>query len=437
MPPERSSAIGKQQISLMDGIPKPAKFSMSRWLNKQHPRLGRLLMLLQRTGLPFMPWPDHTPLRRLRHFCRRLQFSDRVAWQRWSIWILATLYWPVAVPNLVLERLSGLPAADRPATAFDWVRRACHMMLLALRDNIPPTEYVLYRLHRPDQRHRLDSTLFASEPQWLSVWLAQKTGARLLDIQDKSRFADLCRLHGLPCIPTLAAYRDGIRLFPEHPFIPDHPHLWVKDLTGNSGAGAACWRRHNGIYHEERLGLSAAPEALEKLWQRRACLVQPWLVAHSSLLNLSTGSAIADFRILSAITPTGTVAIIAAQAWLGITGQAATQHITAVVDDDGRLGTPLFAGYRPLTHHPDTGADLTNVLVPHWRDALDLVKRAHRQVPEFAHFPFLGWDVAITHDGPVLIETNVGWDSTYLQATTVPLGQTALPSIVMAYAGGR
>lgn len=341
--------------------------------------------------------------------------------------------WPAGALASVLDCLSALPGPDRPVGMGGWLRRALHMLVLALRDNVPPRDYILHRLHEPGRQAWAADGLYGREPQWLSARLARLAGARWQDVQDKARFADLCRRHGLPCIPTLAIYRGGARVLPDVPFVPDQTGLWVKDLTGNRGMGAVCWRCDGGLYRDERRDMSVAPEALEALWRQRDCLVQPLLVAHPVLAALSMGAAIADFRVVSGIDPAGHVSIIAAQARLGAGGREPRWYILAAVEEGGRLRNPLLGGYLPLSHHPDTGADLTAVTVPFWSEVLELVMRAHGEVPEFARFPFLGWDVAITHEGPVLIETNAGWDGTYPQAGALPLGRTALPSIALAH----
>lgn len=53
--------------------------------------------------------------------------------------------------------------------------------------------------------------------------------------------------------------------------------------------------------------------------------------------------------------------------------------------------------------HPDTGIEFRGFRIPLFDEAVALAKQAARVVPEIAH---VGWDVAITPDGPVLIEGN-------------------------------
>src|SRR5690606_10909580 len=63
-------------------------------------------------------------------------------------------------------------------------------------------------------------------------------------------------------------------------------------------------------------------------------------------------------------------------------------------------------------HHPDTGVCFEGFTLPYWNDTTNLVLRAHQAFPELG---VIGWDVAITEQGPVLIEANHAWDINLLQ----------------------
>jgi hypothetical protein len=45
--------------------------------------------------------------------------------------------------------------------------------------------------------------------------------------------------------------------------------------------------------------------------------------------------------------------------------------------------------------------------LPEWRQVMELALAAHTAFPEF---PSIGWDIAITPSGVVLIEANYNWD---------------------------
>jgi glutathione synthase/RimK-type ligase-like ATP-grasp enzyme len=53
--------------------------------------------------------------------------------------------------------------------------------------------------------------------------------------------------------------------------------------------------------------------------------------------------------------------------------------------------------------HPITGTGIVGFQVPLWDESLRLTQEAAKLVPEVA---YVGWDVAVTPDGPVLVEGN-------------------------------
>lgn len=68
-----------------------------------------------------------------------------------------------------------------------------------------------------------------------------------------------------------------------------------------------------------------------------------------------------------------------------------------------------FSDIRPITEHPDNGCPLEGVKIENWDLIIDTMKKYQQS------FPFIkaiGWDVAITDDGPVIIEINDFWDRT-------------------------
>jgi putative polysaccharide biosynthesis protein len=78
---------------------------------------------------------------------------------------------------------------------------------------------------------------------------------------------------------------------------------------------------------------------------------------------------------------------------------------------DGRLGravglAPEGMGLTEVEIHPKTGVAFAGFRLPFWPQACGLVEEAaSRLVP----LQTLGWDVAFTPTGPVIIEANSAW----------------------------
>jgi hypothetical protein len=126
-------------------------------------------------------------------------------------------------------------------------------------------------------------------------------------------------------------------------------------------------------------------------------------------------------------------------------GPAVTDHfragnIAAPVDPGtGRLGLGRSYDERSVVHehetHPDTGARIPGRGVPLWRETVELCLRAQASFPELV---VCAWDVAVTPDGPVIIEGNRFFGVELVQvACDQPLGVTDYPAAVWAHVQRR
>ena len=57
--------------------------------------------------------------------------------------------------------------------------------------------------------------------------------------------------------------------------------------------------------------------------------------------------------------------------------------------------------------HPLSGISFEGYQLPYWKEAKELVCAAHEQ---FYELQSIGWDVAITENGPILLEGNDSWE---------------------------
>ncbi|WP_223172508.1 sugar-transfer associated ATP-grasp domain-containing protein [Microbacterium sp. NIBRBAC000506063] len=75
-----------------------------------------------------------------------------------------------------------------------------------------------------------------------------------------------------------------------------------------------------------------------------------------------------------------------------------------MLDDDG---VALYPGVDKQSNiyreHPVTGTPIQGLHVPHYQKVVELVADAATRLPTI---PYVGWDIAITQEGPALIEAN-------------------------------
>ena len=63
--------------------------------------------------------------------------------------------------------------------------------------------------------------------------------------------------------------------------------------------------------------------------------------------------------------------------------------------------------------HPLTETEFYNFKIPYWGEVKEIAYKAQKA---FYNLKSIGWDFAITEDGPVLIEGNIEWGTAGIQA---------------------
>lgn len=94
-----------------------------------------------------------------------------------------------------------------------------------------------------------------------------------------------------------------------------------------------------------------------------------------------------------------------------------------VLNSDGSIGDvgffkdPKYAhGYgMRVDSHPDTGVSFKGMRVPDYDAGLELALKAHAVLPTVKS---IGWDVAFTDDGPLIVEGNDDWEIAPCQILT-------------------
>lgn len=139
-------------------------------------------------------------------------------------------------------------------------------------------------------------------------------------------------------------------------------------------------------------------------------ILQDALVQHPQMEHIA-GSAIGTVRIVTVIEDHSPKPLYAV--WKIPSPSAMSDNfwqegsMIAAVDIDTGALTRCRIGSGPdgrdIETHPVSGAAFAGVQLPCWQDALQLACDAHAVFPEFG---IAGFDMAITQDGPVIVECN-------------------------------
>ena len=386
------------------------------------------LSALARYGFPFAWGKPPSRIVQLRRHNLRERFRSRSAVQRIALYLFCSLAYPIFTAIEVRRNLALLrrthPAAG-PLAAW-------RMFLLAIKGNVPPFSYVFYEFEDPSRRALWPEYLYWTDRDALKM-LNRLRGANPLDVQDKVRFAQICKEHLLPHAEAIAVFRPGNPAALALDDLEDGAELWIKPIDLQASVGAECWSFADGLFASNDGRHFSSEEFLAYL-RARTCLVQRRLKNHTAIDPITNGW-LATLRIVVALRGDGTAALLGTALALprGHFITSSSAFICAVGWDDGtifQVQDPTLPGRAapPDLRHSDTGQVLCGHTVPFWRESLELVQRAHRTA--FPCFATLGWDVAITPDGPLLLETNSGWGDQQLQAVFGPLGKTVLTEII-------
>ena len=387
------------------------------------------MQLLQRLhavsvyGFPRPLLAPRTDVERLRSWSLQERYRHLSPAPRAAVFCLASLGYPFAAAAAALRSFHDLRARNANVQTSELVR----MYAAALLRNIPPVEYALYGFHRAAARKLSGEYLYWMDTPAL-LRLNRLRAANNEDVQDKARFAGLCRAAGLPHVAMIAATCAGKQV--EGTPLADlkERDLWVKPTHAHASQGSQGWT-FDGVdtYHS---GDEALPA---EVWRShllvRDCIVQKRITNHPDLEPLTNGSA-AVLRLTTVADRSGSAALIGAGVGLPYGSQRSTAGAVACSVDleSGQIDRAFLRGSEPVTTYPDTGRALNGAAIPCWRECVQLVLEAHRVA--FSSFASLGWDVVVTPAGPLLLEANSGWNPIGLQFNFGPLGRSALAAIV-------
>lgn len=215
---------------------------------------------------------------------------------------------------------------------------------------------------------------------------------------------------------VLAGPADWARFMIES--VPDE--FVVKPSRGYHGLDVRVVRREGPVLvHAGGERLSAPQLCAAILADRRfhSHVVQERLRDHPGMPG--DGEALQTVRMVTLVERGGGVGLLNAQLKVARPGAAvdnfqdgATGNLIAPVRlGDGAItaliGADRHGVMREVAPAPADGLPAPGARLPLWEDALALVRRA---APVFLPMRCVGWDVALTPGGPVIVEGNMWWD---------------------------
>ena len=294
---------------------------------------------------------------------------------------------------------------------WDFFVVAMDYLYCRLRYRIPYDEYVKYNFHNLKDRYRKNFILQKHRDKFRNVNTLGFT---------KSKYTFYEYIPDLYARKMIIAPYCGEEAFVE--FLKTYQKIVIKPDRGSLGIGIDVV-----VYTTDQ----AAKDYFKGITVARPMICEEFIRQHSVLKQLNPASVntirIAtllqndEVEVLAAVLKTGAGDDITDNLSLGGIG-AQIDVKTGVVCSYGR-----DFHFHAFTHHPITGAQILGLQIPHWDKAIDLVKTAHKRLPQCMIY---GWDIAITETGADIVEANSKPGTRIMQVMdAVPKGKTVLPLI--------
>ncbi|PLW81527.1 hypothetical protein CWI75_14925 [Kineobactrum sediminis] len=300
-------------------------------------------------------------------------------------------------------------------------------------DLFSPDEIYFHRLLDP----RIDNAVIRrmiSKEKMLEPQLRLNPAGFRHHVDDKITFNGLCVRHGLPTpdihaifnrnsaskpngTPSLRNLEDIERYLRDTSNTP----IILKPADGHDGVGVdrlekrgETWFDMHGGRVTPSLIFSRVQSPDTSRW-----IFQQVVDNHPEIAELSGALGLQTMRIRTVVNDNGQPELLGALLRL-ISGDnvydnfrgGATGNMLAVLDvSDGRIVEVITSSkhhreINSITHHPGTKKQLIGFKIPHWEDVRTLALKASLS---FRPLRCIGWDIAITAAGPMLIEGNLTW----------------------------
>lgn len=338
----------------------------------------------------------------------------------------------------MLTRIQGFLArlkATRGKEYKSWLRQYWEMLWLFLRHHLSPTEYYIYGIGRRGvQLSRLREYIVTS---WAVKELRPRLNSRLWEpvLRNKILFHQHLARHSLPSAQFYglfqpqfgytasgASLRDGDDLQRLLQTLPEQ-EIIIKPVDGLKGAHISKYRVTDTGALLDCQGVRQPVRAIaERISWGNGFLVEECLSNHRELRAYNP-SSLNTCRVVSFVNKAGSCRILFATARFGragsVTDNWSAGGVAVGIDlASGTMGRGLVlpqfgGGWRD--YHPDSGLPFVGKVLPYWPELLEVVRQAALTLP-WCHS--IGWDVAITPKGPVLVEGNGQWNPSLGQAFT-------------------
>jgi hypothetical protein len=354
--------------------------------------------------------------------------------------------WAIGLPGaklvLSLARfvigLSECAPVVRAKLGLDLGSQVAGICAAGFRHGLDARAYYLFELYRPELMQRASAYVTRYETKnglfKILTWQLPKHKRRTT-LGDKLAVHQMCEQFDISHPPLLGLAKKGrVELFGD-PRAGLDRDLFIKLARAKGSRGVERFRRLGPNRYRDDDGIETGlAEVLDRLAERSKAgplLIQANLanhpdiadLAHESLITIRVITCLDDanrpvvthgmLRVVSKLEPTWPHKIE-----LGSPVDLATGILGLMTGDKDEALFQWFAD------HPITGTPVLGRTLPNWQEIKSVALAAHEACPDRL---LVGWDIALTPEGAVLLEGNAYPDVDFLQRVhRCPLGASPL-----------
>lgn len=291
-----------------------------------------------------------------------------------------------------------------------------------------PEEILLYNLASVDNACKYKKYIYSNE-EYLAVQDKLNPHRSVYMTESKIDFYNLCQTKGIPTPKTFFSLRGSSSTPPKEQTLkkiislvnslPDGNFI-AKPSTGTHGDGIWGFSKSNNSFQledGETINQENFAKHVNTLCSDRDFIIQARVKHHSNIEKFSPSKALQTLRIHSLITEDNSLLLFSKFKQAG--DNKLTDNFNMGKNDSISWTVDLKTG--KLTHGYQINSNgygykevpLSNLnmehqpSIPYWQETLSLVKKAAK---EFLPLKTVGWDIAVTNDGPMIIEGNCFFD---------------------------
>lgn len=161
--------------------------------------------------------------------------------------------------------------------------------------------------------------------------------------------------------------------------------------------------------------------------------LEDYIEQHEAIAGISP-SGVNTIRVITVVEPDRKIKVLGAIFRISVNNSLdnfSQGNLAAEIDQE--TGIVITGGIRKRSScdsyhdsHPVTGATIKGFQIPYWQEIIACAMQAALIVPEVRS---VGWDIAVTSDGPILVEGNSKWNKDTWQ---IPAGY-GKKSLIAAY----